>query len=104
MFHSYKSILKCIKNKNNLKVNNFPSGKLLTTYHGALTIKIYIMTSKELEIKYFKLWQDYIRNKKYDDWCEIHDEEIAEMVYARNNNMEPMYWCWGCQYSECFEH
>ena len=53
---------------------------------------------------YFKKWRDYVSYKKYDRWCEIHNEELDEINYARENNMESFHWCWNCKYSDCDIH
>jgi hypothetical protein len=53
--------------------------------------------------KYFSKWRIFVSSQKYDRWCEEHEEEINEIVYAQKN-LEPIYWCWKCKHSECEEH
>ena len=50
---------------------------------------------------YFNMWKlkvDFKRN-----WLEIKKEEEEEEEFAREN-MDPIYWCWNCQHSECDRH
>jgi hypothetical protein len=42
--------------------------------------------------------------KRYDEWCELHREELAEEEYAMNNGMDSVHWCWNCKYSDCYIH
>ena len=35
---------------------------------------------------------------------EIKKEMEDENTFARKNNMNPIYWCWNCQHSECDQH
>ena len=53
---------------------------------------------------FFKKWQQAVTFRKYDEWCENNREEILEEEYACKNAMEPVYWCWQCQYSDCEIH
>ena len=53
---------------------------------------------------YFDKWRLNISFRKYDQWCELHNEEILEQEFATENNMEPIYWCWNCKYSDCEIH
>ena len=53
---------------------------------------------------YFDIWRNNVSFKKYDEWCEIHNEELNEIEYASNNDLEPIYWCWNCKYSDCNIH
>ena len=49
----------------------------------------------------FNLWRDKVLHRKYDEWCEQVDAELAEMEYAAKENMESVYWCWNCKYHDC---
>ena len=42
--------------------------------------------------------------KKYDEWCINRDEELEEELFARENNMDSINWCWNCKYHECDIH
>lgn len=53
---------------------------------------------------YLKKWRDIVSFKKYDRWCETQEEEHNEINYARENNMDSLYWCWNCKYSDCDIH
>lgn len=44
------------------------------------------------------------RHQEYDEWCEIHQEELDEQEYAVQNEMPSVYWCWNCQYNDCKVH
>ena len=58
-----------------------------------------------LSQKYFKQWRDIITIRKYGDWCELHAEELEEQRYAADcKELESIYWCWNCKYSECGVH
>lgn len=54
-----------------------------------------------LQYKYFNLWRDIIARRK---WNDIWDEERAEIEYAEQNGMGPIYWCMNCRYGVCEEH
>jgi hypothetical protein len=57
---------------------------------------------------YFNIWILNYKNKKtskeYDQWCDINNERIDEEYYAITNNMDSIYWCWKCKYSDCDIH
>ena len=53
---------------------------------------------------YFDLWRKITSYHKYDLWCELHNEELSEEEFARENDMDSIYWCWNCKYSECEIH
>ena len=58
---------------------------------------------------YFKKWIDYVSFKRYDRWCEeffneIKEEELGEVKYSIENDMDSIYWCWNCKHSECEVH
>ena len=53
---------------------------------------------------YFNKWKKIVDFKRYDTWCEINDERLKEEEFARNNDLEPVYWCWNCKYNECGIH
>jgi len=53
---------------------------------------------------YFNKWKEFVEIKKYDKWCEVHNEELMEDYFAEQNNMESIYWCWNCKYSSCEIH
>lgn len=54
--------------------------------------------------KYFDIWRDIVSFRKYDQWCEINNEILAEQEFAMENGMDPIYWCWNCKYSDCELH
>ena len=54
--------------------------------------------------KYFHLWRLKVSFRKYDEWCEIHNEELKEQQYAEEQGMDSIYWCWNCKYSDCEIH
>ena len=54
--------------------------------------------------KYFNRWCEFVTFKRYDKWCDILEEELEEQDYARENNLEPIYWCWKCRHDECDIH
>ena len=35
---------------------------------------------------------------------EIKKESENDNTFARENNMDSIYWCWNCQHSECDQH
>ena len=51
--------------------------------------------------KYADHWMYIIRKKK---WLEIWNEERAEIEYAQENCMGPIYWCSQCIYGVCEIH
>ena len=53
---------------------------------------------------YFERWRNITMYSKYDRWCEIQEEMNDEDTFARENNMESVYWCWNCKYSYCELH
>ena len=54
---------------------------------------------------YFNLWKARVEMfKRYDEWCTIHSEELAEQEYAAMNNGDSVDWCWNCKYSDCDIH
>ena len=57
---------------------------------------------------YFNLWKKNASNialyRNYDTWCEINNERLQEEIYAAKNNMDSIYWCWNCKYSDCEIH
>ena len=54
---------------------------------------------------YFKLWRSKVQTfKRYNEWCELYQEELAEEEYAMNNGMDSVHWCWNCKYSDCDIH
>ena len=54
---------------------------------------------------YFKLWRSKVQTfKRYNEWCELYQEELAEEEYAMNNGMDSVDWCWNCKYSDCNIH
>ena len=53
---------------------------------------------------YFNLWRKITLFNKYDKWCDIHNDELREIEFAQNNNMDTIYWCWNCKYHECDIH
>lgn len=59
------------------------------------------MVSMDIIRVVFNLWRDKVLHRKYDDWCEQVDEELAEMEYAANENMDSVYWCWNCKHHDC---
>ena len=51
---------------------------------------------------YFNMWKlkvDFKRN-----WLNLKEEEEQENEFARENSMDPIYWCWNCKYSEYDRH
>ena len=61
------------------------------------------------DLKYYlNIWILNYKNKKadkeYNQWCDINNERINEEYYAITNDMESIYWCWNCKYSECDIH
>ena len=52
----------------------------------------------------FKIWRQKTYFARYDQWCEEHADELLEEQFARDNNMDSEYWCWGCKYSDCDRH
>ena len=57
-----------------------------------------------LERWYFNMWRTAVSIRNYNRWCEIQNEQFNEEEYARQNNMDPRYWCWNCKYSDCDVH
>jgi len=40
-----------------------------------------------------------------DEVTSIIKKEIEDdTTFARENNMDSIYWCWNCQHSECNQH
>ena len=67
------------------------------------TIKAH--NKNKMDIKYyFDKWVKYVEFRKYDQWCEIHNEELLEQEYSEKSNMDSVYWCWNCKYSDCEIH
>jgi len=54
--------------------------------------------------KYFSKWLDIIAIRKYNEWHENLNEEIAESDFAAKNGMNSELWCWNCKHSECDIH
>jgi len=56
--------------------------------------------------KYFNIWRQNALYTRYDNWCEIHADELIEQAYSNNieNELESIYWCWSCKYSDCERH
>ena len=57
---------------------------------------------------YFNRWKQNSEKKRmfreYDDWCEIHNERLAEEEFAAESGMDSIHWCWNCKYHECDIH
>ena len=54
---------------------------------------------------YFNFWKNKVKRfKDYDEWCELNNERLREEEFAEQNNMESIYWCWNCKYSDCDKH
>jgi hypothetical protein len=57
---------------------------------------------------YFNLWKTKVTVNKqfreYDEWCEIHNDQLNEIEYAKENKMPSIYWCWNCKFSDCTIH
>ena len=51
---------------------------------------------------YFKIWQQKTLSRKI--FNELKQEERDEDDFARENNLEPIYWCWNCKYGCCDRH
>ena len=62
------------------------------------------LEQKSSALHYFKKWRDIISYRKYDEWCELHNEELLEQEFAAQNKLDPIYWCWNCKYHECDIH
>ena len=45
---------------------------------------------------YFKIWQQKTLSRKI--FNELKQEERDEDDFARENNLEPIYWCWNCDF------
>lgn len=74
----------------------------------------------ELLKYWFYKWKIRAQNlrlfRNYDNWCEIHDDEIKEQwdeiiqeerretEYAASSGMDSVYWCWDCKYGDCERH
>ncbi len=54
--------------------------------------------------KYFYIWKLNVLTIKYNRWCEINNERIMEEQYAADENLDSIYWCWNCKYSDCVIH
>jgi hypothetical protein len=54
--------------------------------------------------EFFNIWRQQASFARYDRWCKDHSEELLEEYFAQKNDMDPIYWCWACKYSECDEH
>ena len=57
-----------------------------------------------LAFKFFHKWRLSVDIIKYDRWSELHQEELLEMMYACEAQMDSVYWCWNCKHSECSIH
>ena len=53
---------------------------------------------------YFKKWRDIVSFRKYDEWCELNNERLAEEEFASQSGMDSEHWCWNCKYSDCDRH
>jgi hypothetical protein len=54
---------------------------------------------------FFNLWKNFTKEvKEYNEWCEIKEEERDEAIYARDNGMDPIYFCWNCKHNTCKVH
>ena len=42
--------------------------------------------------------------KQPSEFDEIKKEMEDDTTFARENNMNSIYWCWNCQYSDCDRH
>ena len=63
-----------------------------------------IIMSLETIRAYFNTWRRAVDARRYDTWCDEHDEELAEAQFAMQNNMDSVHWCWNCKYSDCDVH
>ena len=54
-----------------------------------------------LEQKYFNIWRINIDIKREKDFYDTLHEEEMENDFARENGMEPIYYCWDCKFSVC---
>jgi hypothetical protein len=50
----------------------------------------------------FMVWKDFVAVKKA--MRDIREEELSEEIYAAENGMDSVYWCWNCKYHECDQH
>lgn len=65
------------------------------------------MSSNELAglSRCFNIWREYLRDaREKREYLQILQEELEELEYASENNLESVYWCWNCKYSECERH
>ena len=54
---------------------------------------------------YFNLWKNKVKMfREYDQWCQLHEDEINENIFARENGLDSIHWCWNCKYHECDIH
>ena len=63
----------------------------------------------DLQRIYFEKWKELVLFRRYDRWSqeflnEIKNEELDEINYAVENDMDSIYWCWNCKYSDCYIH
>jgi hypothetical protein len=52
----------------------------------------------------FNHWKRVVDERRYDMWSETHDETLKEAYFARENDMDTIYWCWNCKHSDCDIH
>jgi len=59
-------------------------------------------------ILFFSRWKKITEEQKsirsYNNWCEINNEQLEEELFAQQNGMDPIHWCWNCKYSDCDRH
>ena len=51
---------------------------------------------------YFKIWQQKTLARR--EFYNLKQEERDEDDFARENHLEPIYWCWHCKYGCCEQH
>ena len=64
----------------------------------------YDMQSLELVRRIVEHWRNIVSCRRYDTWCEINNEEVDEIEFARENHMDTIHWCWNCKYGDCDQH
>ena len=57
----------------------------------------------------FQKWKRIVDERRYDEWCETHLEELEEAEFARTHSLgddptDTVYWCWNCKYGCCDKH
>jgi len=54
--------------------------------------------------EFFTRWRNAVEFAKYDRWCEEHEEELSEQMFAMLNDMDSEHWCWNCKYGDCHQY